>query len=130
MSNVNPAPKRDAGMIKIASLWRETDRNGNTYLTGPMNSTSRLLIFATSIEAKAKNPKAPDFNVYLVGDEKPPMPKAENDPFTNSAQATNQAYDKSQFKGPQPVKDKQTGAIRNHNGETVDANTGEIFNNN
>jgi hypothetical protein len=51
---------------KLAALWRETDKNGGTYLTGPINATSRILIFPTTAESKAKNPKAPDFNAYIV----------------------------------------------------------------
>ena len=53
--------------IKLTGLWKNTDRNGNTYYAGSLGPTVRLLVFKNSYK---KEEREPDLIVYLAPAEK------------------------------------------------------------
>lgn len=48
-------------LIKITGLWENKDKDGNTYLSGNLSQTSRILIFWN----KKKEGKSPDASLYI-----------------------------------------------------------------
>lgn len=55
-------------MIKITGVWRNTDKNGNTYLSGSLSPITNLLIMPNTF--KKSGDKAPDYFVYIAPKEK------------------------------------------------------------
>lgn len=53
-------------MVKIGALWSGKDKDGNSYLSGKMDS-ARLLVFKNN---RKQNEKSPDWIVYVTRDEK------------------------------------------------------------
>jgi len=53
--------------VKIAVLWRNESKKGQTYLAGNLGPTARLLVFPNEYK-KAEND--PDYSVLLVPREK------------------------------------------------------------
>lgn len=49
--------------IKLTGLWKGKSKSGETYLSGKVSPTSRLLIFPNSHK---KGDKDPDFIAYLA----------------------------------------------------------------
>ena len=71
--------------LKLTGLWRGKDRNGETFYSGSVNPTVRLMIFKNSYK---KEDRDPDLIAYLVPAEKKDngkpraeRPDAEDDPF-------------------------------------------------
>lgn len=56
-------------MVKITGLWKNTDKNGNSYLSGSLSPITNLLIMPNSFKKDAGD-KAPDFYLYLAPKEK------------------------------------------------------------
>jgi len=60
----------DSSLVKIASLWRNQDKNGTVYLSGYLGD-AKILIF----QAKNKtSEKSPDYHVYVAQSERKPKP--------------------------------------------------------
>ena len=57
-------------MIKAASLWRGTTKDGNEYFAGNWGSV-RVLIFAARTR---KGPKSPDYYMFLAERQEPAKP--------------------------------------------------------
>lgn len=56
-----------AQMVKLCGLWQRTSKNGNTYLSGWLG-TSTVLIFENR-DHNAADPKSPTHHVYIAGRE-------------------------------------------------------------
>lgn len=54
-------------MIKVTGLWKEKDKNGNTYLSGNLNAISRMVIMPNTFK---KGEKDPDYFCYVKQNEK------------------------------------------------------------
>lgn len=52
-------------MIKVASLWRNKDKDGNTFFSGSLGDL-KILLF----KSKSDHPQAPYFNMFLVEKER------------------------------------------------------------
>lgn len=48
--------------LKLTGLWKQTDKQGNTYLAGNLNQISRVMIMPNSYK---KAEKDPDYFLYL-----------------------------------------------------------------
>ena len=62
----------DGPLLKLCSLWENTSRAGQTYLTGKLNYATRLVIFKNNHKSKDSDP---DWNVFLRQDEPKEAPK-------------------------------------------------------
>ena len=51
-------------LLKLGGLWKNTDKNGNEYLSGNFTYGTRLLIMKNSY--KKEKGKDPDFIAYLA----------------------------------------------------------------
>ena len=62
-------------MLKIAGLYKNKSKAGQTYLSGKFSSGSgaRLLVLPNP-DKKAPDDKLPDFAVYLVEEKPKPQP--------------------------------------------------------
>lgn len=49
--------------IKLTGLWKGKSKNGETYLSGKVSPTSRLLVFPNTHK---KSEKDPDYIAYLA----------------------------------------------------------------
>ena len=50
-------------LLKLGGLWKNTDKNGNEYLSGNFTPFTKLQIFENSYK---KNPSDPDYVMRLV----------------------------------------------------------------
>jgi hypothetical protein len=55
-------------MTKLTGVWKNKDKNGNTYLSGSLTPITNLLIMPNTY--KKDGDKAPDYFVYLAPKEK------------------------------------------------------------
>lgn len=53
-------------LIKIASIWQNQDKKGNTYFTGTLGS-ARIVILKNNYKKESKHP---DFNIFVQEPEK------------------------------------------------------------
>ena len=69
--NTKPNAKtKPSPMVKLAGVYKQKRaRDGKTYLVGRLNYGAKLLILPND---KVGQPHEPDFNVFIVEDEKPP----------------------------------------------------------
>jgi hypothetical protein len=51
-------------LITLAGLWKETGKNGRTYLAGRLTPTCRIMIFANSKKQEGSN--QPDYHLVLA----------------------------------------------------------------
>lgn len=49
-------------MIKVTGLWKNKDKNGNTYLSGALNNITQLAVMPNTFK---RNEKDPDYFVYI-----------------------------------------------------------------
>lgn len=56
-------------LIKITGLWRNTDKQGNKYLSGNLNAITNLMVMPNTFK-KEGDTKSPDFFVYIAPKEK------------------------------------------------------------
>lgn len=49
-------------MIKVAGLWKNTDKNGNIYYSGNVNMHTRVVVMSNKFKT---DPKHPDFEIYF-----------------------------------------------------------------
>lgn len=49
-------------MIKLTGLWKATDKNGNTYLSGALNGITQLAVMPNTYKRSEKDP---DYFVYV-----------------------------------------------------------------
>lgn len=60
---------------KLTGLWKNKDKNGNTYLSGSLNSIAQIMVMPNSYKNE-DDAKAPDFFLYVAAREKSePKPK-------------------------------------------------------
>jgi uncharacterized protein (DUF736 family) len=55
-------------MTKLTGVWKNTDKNGNTYLSGSLSPITNLMIMPNTF--KKTGDKAPDYFVYIAPREK------------------------------------------------------------
>jgi uncharacterized protein (DUF736 family) len=63
---------------RLTGLWKNTGKDGKTYLSGNLSGAARLLILPNTHK---RGEKDPDYHVYVVPNEKrdKPAPKDEGD---------------------------------------------------
>lgn len=66
-------------MTKLTGVWKNTDKNGNTYLSGSLTPITNLLIMPNSF--KKDGDKSPDYFVYLAPREKQEVKPANSSSF-------------------------------------------------
>ena len=49
--------------VKLMGLWKNKDRNGNTYLAGGLGPTARVLVLPNT---RKKESKEPDYHVFIA----------------------------------------------------------------
>lgn len=54
-------------MLRIAGLWRQCDKEGREFWSGPLNSQVRVLVFRNSFKQKESDP---DFTLCLAPEQK------------------------------------------------------------
>ena len=65
------------GTVKITGLWKQKDKNGNTYLSGSLSPVSRVLVMPNTYK---KEDRDPDYFFYLgANQEKKGAPKPKQD---------------------------------------------------
>jgi hypothetical protein len=50
------------GLVKITGLWKATDKNGQTYLSGNMSQVSKVMVMPNTFK---KSETDPDYFFYL-----------------------------------------------------------------
>lgn len=60
--------------IKIMSLWKNTTKDGDTFLSGNFGNGRKVMIFKNTFKRTEKDP---DFNVFVCEDEKVEQPVAQ-----------------------------------------------------
>lgn len=50
---------------KLTGLWKSKDKNGNTFLSGPLNAIAQLMVMPNTFK-KEGDSKAPDYYVYVA----------------------------------------------------------------
>lgn len=55
-------------MTKITGLWKNTNKKGETYLSGSLTPISKILIMAN--DYKKEGDKSPDYFMHIVENEK------------------------------------------------------------
>lgn len=58
---------KEAGLIRLTGLWRGESKAGQTYLSGSLSPSSRLLILPNAHKRQASDP---DYVAYLAPQEK------------------------------------------------------------
>lgn len=53
----------DGNMIRLTGLWKNKTKAGESFLSGSISPTSRLLILPNT---KKTSPKEPDFTAFIV----------------------------------------------------------------
>ena len=59
--------KRMEGKIKLTGLWKQKDKNGQTFLSGSLSPISKVLVMPNTFK---KTEKDPDYFFYLGANEK------------------------------------------------------------
>ena len=54
-------------MIKVTGLWKQTDKSGNTFLSGNVNPISSIMVMPNTFK---KEDKEPDYFLYFKQNEK------------------------------------------------------------
>lgn len=71
-------------MIQVCGLWKGTDRNGKTFLSGSLGNV-RVMIFLNTFKADEKHP---DYRMYVAEREHDDKRQAvEGDPLDQTAEA-------------------------------------------
>ena len=60
-------------MVRLSGLWKNTGKDGKTFLSGTLNPGAKLLVMSNSFKKKETDP---DYFAYLAASEK----KAETKP--------------------------------------------------
>ncbi len=63
-------------MIRITGLWKQTDKNGNGFLTGLLNPISAVMVMPNTY--KKDGSKEPDYFLYFKQNEKKQEDKGED----------------------------------------------------
>ena len=56
------------GKVKLTGLWKQKDKQGNTYLSGSLSPISKIMIMPNTF--KEGGDKAPDYFMYVGTPEK------------------------------------------------------------
>ncbi len=67
LEQTDKAEAKEAGLIRLTGLWRGESKAGQTYLSGSLSPSSRLLILPNSHKRQASDP---DYVAYLAPQEK------------------------------------------------------------
>ena len=59
--------KRMEGKVKLTGLWKQKDKNGQTFLSGSLSPISKVLIMPNTFK---KAEKDPDYFFYFWANEK------------------------------------------------------------
>ena len=54
-------------MLKINGLWKQKDKDGNSYLSGKLNPNTKIFIFPNDYKSEETRP---DYNLFLSPVEK------------------------------------------------------------
>ena len=55
------------GKVKLTGLWKQKDKNGQTFLSGSLSPISKVLVMPNTFK---KSDKEPDYFFYLGANEK------------------------------------------------------------
>ena len=55
------------GKVKLTGLWKQKDKNGQTFLSGSLSPISKVLVMPNTFK---KTEKGPDYFFYLGANEK------------------------------------------------------------
>lgn len=64
---------KEKQMVKLTGLWKNTGKDGKTYLTGTVNPGAKLLVMPNTFKKKTSDP---DYYAYVATSEKMEEPKA------------------------------------------------------
>lgn len=70
----NPATNKFPPSIRVAGLWANTDKNGETYLSGTLGDSVSIKIFKNTFKEKESQP---DYNMFFSA-----KAKEENNKYT------------------------------------------------
>lgn len=65
---------------KLTGLWKNKDKNGNTFLSGSLTPITNIMIMPNTFK-KEDDAKAPDYYMYIGAKEKPET-KVKDSPAT------------------------------------------------
>lgn len=54
---------------KLTGLWKNKDKNGNTFLSGSLNAITQIMVMPNTFKQKGDG-KAPDYYLYIAEKEK------------------------------------------------------------
>lgn len=55
---------------KLTGLWKNKDKNGNTFLSGSLNAITQIMIMPNTFK-KEDETRSPDYYMYIAAKEKP-----------------------------------------------------------
>ena len=55
---------------KLTGLWKNKDKNGNTFLSGSLNSITQIMVMPNTFK-KEDDARAPDYYMYISAKDKP-----------------------------------------------------------
>lgn len=55
---------------KLTGLWKNKDKNGNTFLSGSLNAITQIMVMPNTFKQNGDG-KAPDYYLYIAEKEKP-----------------------------------------------------------
>lgn len=64
--------KEKTTMVKLTGLWKNTGKDGKTYLTGTVNPGAKLLVMPNTFKKKDSDP---DYYAYVAPSDKREEPK-------------------------------------------------------
>lgn len=54
---------------KLTGLWKNKDKNGNTFLSGSLNAITQIMVMPNTFKQEGDS-KAPDYYMYIAAKEK------------------------------------------------------------
>lgn len=54
---------------KLTGLWKNKDKNGNTFLSGSLNAITQVMVMPNTFKQEGDG-KSPDYYVYIAAKEK------------------------------------------------------------
>lgn len=67
---------------KLTGLWKNKDKNGNTFLSGSLNAITQIMVMPNTFKQEGES-KAPDYYMYIAAKEKPEGKPKDSSPATD-----------------------------------------------
>lgn len=80
---------QESKIIPITGLWKKTDKNGNTYLSGPLSNRTRLLIFQN---LKKQGEKEPDYYISIAESNREGQPQSQGNSYKQNNAADDMPF--------------------------------------